>query len=131
MGGTGVTTYAENIGVMAVTRVYSTLVFVVAALFAIVLGFSPKFGAVILTIPSAVLGGVSIVVFGLIAVAGARIWVQNQVDFSNNRNLIVAAVTLVLGAGDFTLHIGGFALGGIGTATFGAILLHLILRPRN
>ena len=131
VGGTGVTTYAENIGVMAVTRVYSTLVFVVAALFAIVLGFSPKFGAVILTIPSAVLGGVSIVVFGLIAVAGARIWVQNQVDFSNNRNLIVAAVTLVLGAGDFTLHIGGFALGGIGTATFGAILLHLILRPRN
>jgi uracil-xanthine permease len=130
-GGTGVTTYAENIGVMAVTRVYSTLVFVVAALFAIVLGFSPKFGALILTIPSAVLGGVSIVVFGLIAVAGARIWVQNQVDFSINRNLIVAAVTLVLGAGDFTLHIGGFALGGIGTATFGAILLHLLLRGRG
>ncbi len=130
-GGTGVTTYAENIGVMAVTRVFSTLLFVVAALFAIVLGFSPKFGAVIQTIPAAVLGGVSIVVFGLIAVAGARIWVQNRVDFSDNRNLIVAAVTLVLGAGDFTLHIGGFALGGIGTATFGAILLHALLRPRN
>jgi len=127
MGGTGLTTYAENIGVMAVTRIYSTLVFVVAALMAIVLGFSPKFGAVIQTIPGAVLGGVSIVVFGLIAVAGARIWVENRVDFSDNRNLIVAAVTLVLGAGDFTLKLGQFSLGGIGTATFGAILLHALL----
>jgi putative pyrimidine permease RutG len=128
VGGTGVTTYAENIGVMAVTRIYSTLVFVVAALIAIVLGFSPKFGAVIQTIPGPVLGGVSIVVFGLIAVTGARIWVVNKVDFSDNRNLIVAAVTLVLGAGDFSLKFGGFALGGIGTATFGAILLYALLR---
>lgn len=74
-GGTGVTTYAENIGVMAVTKIYSTLIFVAAALVAIVLGFSPKFGALIHTIPGPVLGGASIVVFGLIAVAGARIWV--------------------------------------------------------
>ena len=127
MGGTGVTTYAENIGVMAATRIYSTLVFVVAALIALVLGFSPKFGAIIQTIPGAVLGGVSIVVFGLITVAGARIWVENRVDFSENRNLIVAAVTLVLGAGDFTLKLGQFALGGIGTATFGAIILYALL----
>ena len=97
-------------------------------IFVYLLGFSPKFGALIQTIPSSVLGGVSIVVFGLIAVAGAKIWVDNQVDFSQNRNLIVAAVTLVLGAGDFTLKIGGFTLGGIGTATFGAILLHALLR---
>jgi putative pyrimidine permease RutG len=127
-GGTGVTTYAENIGVMAVTKIYSTIVFVVAALIAILLGFSPKFGALIQTIPSAVLGGVSIVVFGLIAVAGAKIWVDNRVDFSRNRNLIIAAVTLVLGAGDFALSVRGFTLGGIGTATFGAILLNLLLR---
>jgi putative pyrimidine permease RutG len=127
VGGTGVTTYAENIGVMAVTKIYSTLVFVVAAAVAIVLGFSPKFGALIQAIPAAVLGGVSIVVFGLIAAAGARIWVDNRVDFADNRNLIVAAVTLVLGAGDFTLGITGFTLGGIGTATFGAILLNLVL----
>ncbi|MCU0949580.1 MAG: NCS2 family nucleobase:cation symporter [Burkholderiaceae bacterium] len=126
-GGTGVTTYAENIGVMAATKVYSTLIFVVAACVAILLGFSPKFGALIQTIPSSVLGGVSIVVFGLIAVAGAKIWVDNQVDFSQNKNLIVAAVTLVLGAGDFTLKIGGFTMGGIGTATFGAILLYALL----
>ncbi|KXV15730.1 pyrimidine utilization transport protein G [Caballeronia megalochromosomata] len=130
-GGTGVTTYAENIGVMAVTKIYSTLVFVVAALFAIVLGFSPKFGALIQTIPGPVLGGVSIVVFGLIAVTGARIWVVNKVNFSDNRNLIVAAVTLVLGTGDFTLKLGGFALGGIGTATFGAIILYALLRRRG
>jgi len=128
VGGTGVTTYAENIGVMAVTRIYSTLVFVLAAVIAIVLGFSPKFGALIQTIPGPVLGGMSVVVFGLIAVAGARIWVVNQVDFSDNRNLIVAAVTLVLGAGDFTVTLGSFTLGGIGTATFGAIILYALLQ---
>lgn len=119
VGGSGVTTYAENIGVMAVTKVYSTLVFVAAAVIAMLLGFSPKFGALIHTIPAPVIGGASIVVFGLIAVAGARIWVQNRVDLSQNGNLIMVAVTLVLGAGDFALTLGGFTLGGIGTATFG------------
>ena len=130
-GGTGVTTYAENIGVMAATKIYSTAMFVVAAGVAIVLGFSPKFGALIQAIPLAVMGGVSIVVFGLIAAAGAKIWVDNKVDFSDNANLIVAAVTLVLGTGDFTLKFGGFALGGIGTATFGAILLYALLGRRK
>ena len=127
-GGTGVTTYAENIGVMAATKIYSTAMFVVAALIAILLGFSPKFGALIQAIPLPVMGGVSIVVFGLIAIAGAKIWVDNKVDFADNTNLIVAAVTLVLGTGDYTLKFGGFALGGIGTATFGAILLYLLLK---
>ena len=126
-GGTGVTTYAENIGVMAATKIYSTAVFLTAALIAVLLGFSPKFGAVIQTIPLPVMGGVSIVVFGLIAVAGAKIWVDNKVDFSQNKNLIVAAITLILGTGDFTLKFGDFALGGIGTATFGAIVLYALL----
>ncbi|MBS0426043.1 MAG: pyrimidine utilization transport protein G [Proteobacteria bacterium] len=131
-GGTGVTTYAENIGVMAATRIYSTAVFVVAAFIALLLGFSPKFGALIQAIPLPVMGGVSIVVFGLIAVAGAKIWVDNRVDFSQNRNLIVAAITLILGTGDFTLKFGQFALGGIGTATFGAIILWALLgRSKN
>ncbi|KQX91250.1 solute carrier family 23 protein [Variovorax sp. Root473] len=126
-GGTGVTTYAENIGVMAATRIYSTAVFVVAAVIALVLGFSPKFGALIQAIPLPVMGGVSIVVFGLIAIAGAKIWVDNKVDFSQNKNLIVAAITLIIGTGDFTLKFGDFALGGIGTATFGAIILYALL----
>jgi uracil-xanthine permease len=130
VGGTGVTTYAENIGVMAATRVYSTAMFVVAALTAILLGFSPKFGALIGAVPLAVMGGVAIVVFGLIAAAGAKIWVDNRVDFSRPENLIVAAVPLVLGTGDFTLRFWGFALGGIGTATFGAILLYAPLGGR-
>ena len=95
IGGSGVTTYAENIGVMAVTKVYSTLAFVAAAVIALILGFSPKFGALIHAIPAPVIGGASIVVFGLIAVAGARIWVQNHVDFSQNGNLIMVATTLV------------------------------------
>ena len=127
VGGTGVTTYAENIGVMAATRVYSTALFVVAGLFAILLGLSPKFGALVHTIPVPAIGGVSIVIFGFIAVAGARIWVDNKVDFADSRNLIVAAITLILGAGDFTLKFGGFAMGGIGTATFGAIILRAVL----
>jgi len=131
VGSSGVTTYAENIGVMAVTKIYSTLIFVAAAVVAIVLGFSPKFGAVIHTIPGPVLGGASIVVFGLIAVSGARIWLQNKVDLNENGNLIMVAVTLVLGAGNFSLTLGGFTLGGIGTATFGAILLNALLKNRR
>ena len=126
-GGTGVTTYAENIGVMAATKVYSTAIFLVAAAVAILMGLSPKFGALIQAIPLPVMGGISIVVFGLIAVAGAKIWVDNRVDFADNKNLIVAALTLVLGTGDFTLKFGQFALGGIGTATFGAISLYALL----
>ncbi|MCY0634876.1 pyrimidine utilization transport protein G, partial [Klebsiella pneumoniae] len=93
VGGSGVTTYAENIGVMVVTKVYSTLVFVAAALISMLLGVSPKFGALIHTIPGPVIGGASIVVFVLIAVAGARIWVQNRVDLSQNSKLIMVSVT--------------------------------------
>lgn len=126
-GGTGVTTYAENIGVMAVTKIYSSLVFVIAALMALVLGFSPKFGALIMTIPSPILGGVSIVVFGLIAVTGMRIWMNHGVNLTSNRNLIVASAIMIMGTGDFTLQIGSFSLHGIGTATFGGIALNALL----
>ena len=129
-GGTGVTTYAENMGVMAVTRVYSTLLFVVAGCFALLLGGSPKFGALILTLPGPVIGGLAMVVFGLIAATGGRIWVVHRVDFSDARNLVTAAVTLTAGAGDLTLGVGSFSIGGIGTATFGAILLNQLLGGR-
>jgi uracil-xanthine permease len=128
-GGTGVTTYAENIGVMAVTKIYSSLVFVIAGVVAILLGFSPVFGALIRTIPTPVIGGLAIVLFGLIAATGARIWVQNRVDFSSSRNLITAAVALTMGAGDLIINFpGGFSLGGIGTATFSAIIVYQLLR---
>jgi uracil-xanthine permease len=130
-GGTGVTTYAENIGVMAVTKIYSTLIFVIAAVVAIALGFSPKFGALIGTIPWAVLGGLAIVLFGLIAATGARIWGQNKVDFSESRNLITVAAALTMGAGNFTVKIGDFEMGGIGTATLTAIVLYQILSARG
>lgn len=123
-GGAGMTTYAENMGVMAVTRIFSTLLFLVAAAVAILLGFSPKFGALIQTIPGPVLGGLSIVVFGLIAATAGRIWVENKVDFAEPRNLITVGVALVLGAGNFKLDIAGFTLDGIGTATIGAIALY-------
>jgi putative pyrimidine permease RutG len=126
-GGTGVTTYAENIGVMAATRVYSTILFVVAAIAAILLGFSPKFGALIQSIPGPVIGGLSIVLFGLIAAMAGRIWVENRVDFANPRNLITVAAALTAGAGDLTLKFGDFTMGGIGTATFGAIILYQVL----
>src|SRR6516165_5067489 len=126
-GGTGVTTYAENIGVMAATKVYSTVLFVIAAIVAILLGFSPKVGALILSIPRPVLGGLEIVLFGLIAAMAGRIWVENKVDFSDPRNLITVAAALTAGAGDLTLKFGAFTMGGIGTATFGAIILYQIL----
>ncbi len=130
-GGTGVTTYAENMGVMAVTKNYSTALFPIAAVIAILLGLSPKFGALILTIPGPVLGGLAFVVFGLIAATAGRIWVENNVDFASSRNLITVGVALVAGAGDLTLKFGGFTLGGIGTATFGAILLYHLLAERT
>src|SRR6266513_4554450 len=130
-GGTGLTTYAENIGVMAVTRIYSTLIFIIAAVVAILLGFCPKFGALIVTIPVGVLGGLTIVLFGLIAATGGRIWVQNRVDFSKSRNLITAAVALTIGAGNLAINIGNFTLSAIGVATFGAIILYQILRERE
>ncbi|OKH87788.1 uracil-xanthine permease family protein [Thalassospira sp. TSL5-1] len=126
-GGTGVTTYVENMGVMAVTRVFSTLIFVIAAVIAILLGFSPKFGALLHTIPAPVLGGLGVAVFGLIAAAMVRLWVDNRVDFSDPRNLFTVGITLIFGAGNFTVKVGGFAIGGIGTATLAAIILYQVL----
>jgi uracil-xanthine permease len=123
-GGTGVTTYAENIGVMAVTRVYSTAIFVVAGFMAILLGLCPKFGAIIGTIPAGVLGGVATVLFGLIAATGFRIWTENRVDFSNAANLFIVAVTIIVGTADYTINIGDFAMGGIALGTFGVIILN-------
>jgi len=130
-GGTGLTTYAENIGVMGLTKIYSTLVFVVAALVAMLLGFSPKFDALILTIPSSVIGGVSIFVFGVVVATGGRVWVENNVDFTKASNLITVGVSLIVGAGNLTLNFGGFSVGGIGAATLGAIIIYQLLHVRS
>jgi uracil-xanthine permease len=128
-GGVGTTTYAENIGVMGLTRVYSTLAYIIAGLIAIALALLPKFGAVISAIPVGVLGGAVTVLFGLIAVLGARIWIEARVDFRDPVNLATAAVALIVGAGNYTLHWGDYEFAGIALGTLAAVLVYQILRP--
>ncbi|AKE41399.1 putative transport membrane protein [Corynebacterium kutscheri] len=127
-GGSGTTTYAENIGVMAATKVYSTAAYWVAALTAVVLAFIPKFGALIFTIPSGVLGGAAIVLYGLIGMLGVRIWQDNKVNFNNPVNLTMAAVALVAGIGDLTLSIFGLELQGIAWGSMGIIVLYPLMK---
>jgi len=127
-GGSGTTTYAENIGVMAATRVYSTAAYAVAAVTAIVLGLCPKFGALINTIPAGVLGGATTVLYGMIAILGARIWVEAKVDFRNPVNLMTASIALIVGAANYTIRIGDYEFNGIALGSFGAIIVYQVLR---
>jgi uracil-xanthine permease len=127
-GGSGTTTYAENIGVMGLTRVYSTLAYVIAGVLAIALGLLPKFGAVIGAIPIGVLGGAVTVLFGMIAVLGARIWIEANVDFRDPVNLTTAAVALIVGAGNYVLHWGDYEFAGIALGTIAAIVTYQVLR---
>lgn len=127
-GGSGTTTYAENIGVMAATRVYSTAAYWVAAFTAILLAFVPKFGALIFTIPTGVLGGACIVLYGLIGMLGVRIWMDNKVNFNNPVNLTAAAVALIAGIGNLTLTVGGVSLEGIAWGSVGIIVAYPIMR---
>jgi len=135
VGGTPSTTYAENIGVMAVTKVYATQVFWYAGALAFLIGgFVPKLGALIQTIPVPVMGGISLLLFGLIASAGLRMLVESGIDYSHSRNLILSSVVLVIGIGMETtgtlIPIGDYVLPGMATATLAGILLNLIL-PRE
>ncbi len=123
-GGSGTTTYAENIGVMAATRVYSTAAYVVAAGVAFALSLLPKFGAIIATIPAGVLGGAGTVLYGMIGMLGVRIWVQNRVDFSNPVNLNTAAVSLVVAIANFTWSPGGMTFEGIALGTAAALAIY-------
>src|SRR6478736_1527002 len=100
VGGSPTTTYAENIGVMAATRVYSTAAYYVAAVVAILFGLSPKFGAVVSATPGGVLGGITVVLYGMIGLLGAKIWKENGVDFANPINLVPVAAGIVIGIGD-------------------------------
>jgi uracil-xanthine permease len=128
LGGSGTTTYAENIGVMGLTRVYSTLAYVIAGGVAIALGLLPKFGAIIIAIPVGVLGGAVTVLFGMIAVLGARIWIEAGVDFRDPVNLVTAAVALIVGAGNYTLTWGDYQFAGIALGTVAAIVIYQVLR---
>ncbi len=130
-GGSGTTTYAENIGVMAATKVYSTAAYWVAALTALLLSFSPKFGAAIATVPEGVLGGAATMLYGLIGLLGVRIWVENRVDFGNPVNLTTAAVALVVGIADFTWVAGDLQFAGIALGTGAALVTYHVMRAVN
>ncbi|GAA1351856.1 solute carrier family 23 protein [Falsarthrobacter nasiphocae] len=121
-GGSGTTTYAENIGVMAASKVYSTAAYWMAGLAAVVLSLLPKFGAAIATVPPGVLGGAGTVLYGMIGLLGVRIWVSNRVSFAHPINLMVAAVALVVGIGDYTWTIGSVSFGGIALGTAAALI---------
>ncbi|MHB1010236.1 MAG: uracil-xanthine permease family protein [Propionibacteriaceae bacterium] len=123
------TTYAENIGVMAATKVYSTAAYIVAALVAILFGLSPKFGAIISATPGGVLGGITVVLYGMIGLLGAKIWKENQVDFGNPINLVPLAAGIVIGIGDVSLRFSdSFTLSGIALGTIVAVALYHLAR---
>jgi uracil permease len=130
LGGPPNTTYGENIGVMAITRVFSVWVIGGAAVLAVVMSFLPPVGALIRTIPVQVMGGICILLFGIIASAGVRMLVEAGIDFSNKRNLIIASVILVIGIGGARVHIAGLEISEMSLATYVGVLLNLVL-PRG
>ena len=130
-GGSGTTTYAENIGVMAATRIYSTAAYWVAGVGAILLSLSPKFGAILSATPAGVLGGVGVALYGMIGVLGAKIWIENKVNFGNSTNLFIAATTLIIGIADMTWKRGDYSFGGIINGTLVAVIGYQVLRALN
>ncbi len=128
IGGPPVTTYGENIGVLAITKAFSIYLFIGAAIFAILFGFCGKVAALLSSIPTPVMGGVSILLFGIIASSGLRMLVENKIDFSQKRNLIIASVILVIGIGGAAIHVGShFSLEGMALASIIGIVLNQIL----
>lgn len=137
LGGPPNTTYGENIGVLAITRVYSRVVIGLAAVFAILFAFIGKISALLMTIPTPVLGGVSIILFGIIAAQGLRMFVENKVDFANKRNMIIAAAILVTGIGGYKISFEGIpflsnlTIDNIAFSTFFGIILNAILPGKD
>ncbi|SDI90192.1 uracil-xanthine permease [Actinokineospora alba] len=127
-GGSGTTTYAENIGVMALTKVYSTATYAVAALTAILLSLVPKFGALVNTMPDGVLGGATLLLYGMIGLVGVRIWMANKVDFTDPVNQLVAAAAVVAGVGNLTITIGELTIEGIAWGSMFIVLAYPLLR---
>ncbi|MEN2465183.1 uracil permease [Ornithinibacillus sp. FSL M8-0202] len=128
VGSTPNTTYGENIGVLAITRVYSTWIIGGAAVIAILLSFVGKLAALISSIPGAVLGGISLLLFGIIAASGIRMLVEAKVDYSKSQNLILTCVILVIGISGATIQIGQVGLSGMGLATIVGILLSILFK---
>ena len=126
-GGSGTTTYAENIGVMAATRVYSTAAYWIAGIGAVGLSLSPKFGAVLSATPAGALGGVSTALFGMIGILGARIWIENKVDFANSTNLLIASSALIIGIADYSWTRGDYTFTGIVNAPLVAVIGYRVL----
>ncbi|MDT2814694.1 solute carrier family 23 protein [Vagococcus carniphilus] len=130
VGGPPVTSYGENIGVLAITRVHSVFVIGGAAVLAMVLGFVGKLTAIIQSIPGPVIAGISFILFGVIASSGLKILIDNKIDFNKKRNLLIASVILVVGIGGLTFQVGPVALSGMALATLFGILLNVFL-PEN
>lgn len=132
VGGPPKTTYGENIGVLAITRVYSVYVIIGAAIFAILFSFFGKVMTMIATIPSAVLGGISILLFGIIASSGLRMFVDHNIDFGNQRNLVITSVVLVIGIGGATIQFTEtFAVEGMALAAIVGVVLNLVLPGKS
>ncbi len=129
-GGTPQTTYAENMGVMAITRVFSSYNFIMAGSIAVLLGLCPKFGALIRSIPNPVLGGVTLILYGLIALMGVKIWMDAKVDFADHRNMVVAGASVIAatGLGVKGMTIAGTNLAGIAVGTILALVINLAFR---
>ncbi len=131
-GGSPTTTYAENIGVMGATRVYSTAAYYVAGIVAILLGLCPKFGAIVNATPGGVLGGITVVLYGMIGLVGAKIWVENRIDFGNPVNMVGLAAGIIAGIGGVTLKFSDdFELGGIALGTILVIVFFHMVKGRT
>jgi uracil-xanthine permease len=129
VGGSPTTTYAENIGVMAATRVYSTAAYYIAAVIAIVFGLCPKFGALVAATPGGVLGGITVILYGMIGLLGAKIWIENQVDFSDPVNMVPIGAGVILAIGPVTHQIThDFSLAGIALGTIVVVAGYHLLR---
>ncbi|EQB36620.1 MULTISPECIES: uracil permease [Virgibacillus] len=127
-GSTPNTTYGENIGVLAITKVYSTWIIGIAAMIAIILSFVGKLAALISSIPTAVMGGISLLLFGIIATSGLRMLVEARIDYGRSQNLILSSIVLVIGVSGATIQIGSVALSGMGLATIVAMILSILFK---
>lgn len=127
-GGCGTTTYGENIGVMAATKVYSTAAYWCAAAFAFILSLCPKFGAVVNSIPAGVLGGVTTLLYGMIGMIGVRIWVENKVNFDKPVNIMIAAIVMIIGIANFQFAVSGVQFNGIAIGTVVVLVVYHVMK---